>query len=92
MSVEVTSRIVNGHDVEVVDAGQFVRKGDHGFGCFLCGKKVGKISYSIHMSVDGELLPFGSGLNFGGDSQGCFQIGSECRKGLPRRFVMKEEC
>jgi hypothetical protein len=90
MSIEVASRIVNGHNVEVVDASQFVRKGGVGEGCFLCGRKVGKISYSIHMSVDGDLLPFGSGLNFGGDSQGCFQIGSECRKGLPRQFVTKE--
>ena len=87
MALEVTQATVNGHTVEVIDLSQVERKNQAGNGCFICGKKVGKISYEVHMSVNLQLLPFGTGIDFGSESQGLFQIGSECRKGLPRKFV-----
>lgn len=93
--MNISKAIVNGHEVEVITSeNQPLKDGETGVntgGCFFCHKKVGKISYEVHMSVCGELLPFDADVDFGGESQGLFQIGSECQKKLPRNFVRKEE-
>jgi len=79
---------------------------EHGFPidrCVLCGFKPrkGVHSYWVHKAIGGwaegiELLPFfdsdGNDLSDGGTlSQGWFEVGSECRKQLPERFVQKRK-
>jgi len=75
--------------------------------CFLCGFKPrkGEHSYWVHKAIGGwaestpncqQLLPFfdddGNDLSDDLDiSQGWFEVGSECQKQLPERFVRKRK-
>ena len=92
-TMKISKKVLNGTEREVIayeDVPVSAKRGDHrdGDGCFLCNRKVGtKITYIVHMSVDGDLLPFWKGQEHDPNSQGCFQIGSECQKKLPKQFV-----
>ena len=45
--------------------------------CVVCGKKMGKNGYYVHLSIEGTILP----LDYeGSQSQGCWNVGSECAK------------
>lgn len=47
--------------------------------CTVCGKKMGKNGFYLHLSIEGTILP----LNYTGEesySQGCWSVGSECAK------------
>lgn len=90
--MKISKKVLNGVEREIISREDIpvthkmnTRTGHDG--CYLCGRKVGKISYMIHMSVDGDLLPFWQGQDHDSNSQGCFQIGSECMKKLPKQFV-----
>jgi hypothetical protein len=96
-TAQTTIKTVNGITVEVILSADQPRsevaqlKSNGSGGCYLCNKKVGKNGYFVHMSVSGDLLPIGTGIDFGNESQGLFEIGSECRKNLPKNFTMKKE-
>jgi len=49
--------------------------GEH---CTICGRKIGKSSKMVHLSIAGEVIPMGNWEN--PESQGCWPIGSECAK------------
>lgn len=87
-----TLKTVAGHTVSVVPAEHIHRTDDahqrtgENF-CWLCGRKTSKKTlWWIHMTVECDLLPMGTGLDFGSESQGCFPIGSECRKQFAPEF------
>lgn len=97
---------IHGKPVEIlVTDGAYAN--EHGMSvdgkCFLCGFKPrkGDHSYWIHLAIGFgnkalELMPFfdddGNDLSDGGTySQGWFEIGSECRKRLPEKFVQKRK-
>lgn len=87
-----TTAVVNGHTLTVVPA-EHIHRTEKAYlavgenACWLCGKKTSqKTLWWIHMSVNCDLLPMGTGLDFGSESQGCFPIGSECRKQFAPEF------
>lgn len=94
-NIITTNKTINGHNVEVIEDHNLIRtddsysKSNAGTGCYLCGKKIGKSPWHIHMSVNHDLLPFDTDCDFGNESQGCFPIGSECRKNLPKNYTKK---
>jgi len=59
-------------------------------GCCICGKKVGKGSALVHMDTSGNIIPpLKEGQNEEDvDSQGCWDIGSECLKRVPKHLVI----
>jgi hypothetical protein len=60
------------------------RLGDHSDTCFLCGKRTSEDLF-VHYTSCGEL----TNDNSHPESQGCFPIGPECAKKLPKDFVKK---
>jgi hypothetical protein len=44
--------------------------------CTVCGRKMGKNGFFVHLGFGAQILP----VNFEGDSQGFWPIGSECAK------------
>jgi hypothetical protein len=60
--------------------------------CCICNLRVrGKHSYSVHLSVNGYLLPVDQFENDYDVTQGFFSVGSECRKQLPTTHSIKTE-
>ena len=54
--------------------------------CVLCGKKVGKNSWYVQQSIDGEILA----VDYEGEeSQGFWEIGSECAKKFDSKVLVK---
>lgn len=60
--------------------------------CFICGRPVNsKVGRYVHLRIDGVLIPKDAEElpeYEGGMSQGCFPIGSECAKKLPKKYVL----
>lgn len=58
--------------------------------CFLCGKRLTEEAASngfwIHLCTDGRLLTEDDTES---DSQGCFPVGSDCARSIPRPFKFK---
>lgn len=89
------TKVINGHTVQVIKIADVDRTEDakdrqgDDF-CWLCGRKVSKKGiWWIHQTTSGYLLPTDNDLDFGTESQGFFQIGSECRNKLPKGFAVK---
>lgn len=58
--------------------------------CVVCGKKMGKNGFMIHLSIDGTLLdPTKSSEEFNGESQGYWNVGSECAKRFDSSVITK---
>lgn len=59
--------------------------------CKMCGRKMSRSAHqkarSVHMTVFGDLVPVSAQI--GDESQGFFEVGSECAKRLPKDFVTK---
>lgn len=61
--------------------------------CFLCGRglteKARDNGWSIHLHVDGTLIPNGQDVGDEHGSQGWFPVGSECAKRIPKTHRAK---
>jgi hypothetical protein len=56
--------------------------------CVMCGKTVGKNPYYVHLSIYGAILT----PDFeGSESQGFWQVGSECAKKIQANLLIKME-
>jgi len=55
--------------------------------CNMCGRKLGKNPYFVHLSIDGTLLPIGAEDS---ESQGYWEIGSECAKKIEPNLLSKK--
>ncbi len=81
------------HEFEQQDANRRIhRRGwENNPECKMCGRKMSdsalKKARSVHMTVYLDLVPVSA--NIVNDSQGFFQVGSECAKRLPKDFVTK---
>lgn len=56
--------------------------------CVQCGKKMGKNGFYVHVSISGAILP----LDYDSenpDSQGCWNVGSECAKAFDSKVLGK---
>lgn len=57
--------------------------------CTVCGKKMGKNGFYVHLSIDATILP----LDFDSEnyevSQGCWNVGSECAKRFDSSVIAK---
>ncbi len=54
-----------------------------GNGCFLCGKKLKSKKFQVQLLTNGNLVSSDEAVK---DSQGFFDIGSECKNKLPNNF------
>lgn len=68
-------------------------KGEDEHTCFLCGRQTSAKSNSyVHYTTHGYLTDLNEeqlkDYDFG-ESQGCFKVGSECKKDLPSGFVFQ---
>tara|TARA_R110000744_G_scaffold371767_1_gene482982 strand:+ start:411 stop:722 length:312 start_codon:yes stop_codon:yes gene_type:complete len=69
------------------------RVGDHGDNCIVCGKRTKKQKYFVFTVEGPEMVLAGvteedmeaNGLY----PQGCFDVGSKCRKLLPKGYIQK---
>lgn len=59
-----------------------------GDGCFLCGKKLKSKRYQVHLLTNGNLVSSDESFD---NSQGFFDIGSECKNKLPNNFYFDSE-
>lgn len=57
--------------------------------CAQCGRKVGKNSYWVHLSIAGAILHPASDADKGTISQGFWQVGSECAKKFDPAVLVK---
>lgn len=76
------------------DANYNRRNHNHVDECFTCGRGLTESGVSngwyIHLCTDGSLFNTQDPATFGHpESQGCFPVGSECAKRIPRRFRFK---
>jgi hypothetical protein len=56
--------------------------------CVVCGKTVGKNPWFVHQSISGTILA----LDYEGvESQGYWQVGSECAKTIQPNLLVKKE-
>jgi hypothetical protein len=60
------------------------RLGEHSDTCFLCGKRTNE-ELHVHYTTSGMLT---NNPNHP-ESQGCFPVGPECAKKLPKDFIVK---
>ena len=69
------------------------RIGDHGDNCIVCGKRIKKQKYYLY-TVEGPSMVL-KGVteedmaNHDLYPQGCFDVGSKCRKLLPKGYIRK---
>lgn len=54
--------------------------------CIVCGKKMGKNGFYVHLSIDATILSFDYE---GSQSQGCWNVGSECAKAFDASVLRK---
>ena len=60
--------------------------------CIVCGKKMGKNGFYVHLSIDGTILDSTkSSEEYGSKSQGYWGVGSECAKKFDSAFLVKME-
>ena len=62
------------------------RLGDHSDSCIVCGKRT-KSDIWVHMNTDWRAVPNDCGEI--DDSQGCFPIGPDCAKKIPKNYLWK---
>lgn len=64
------------------------RYGDHSDSCIVCGKRTNE-KFFIHASTDWVAVNILDDdlTHYGSESQGCFPIGSDCAKKLPKEFI-----
>lgn len=61
-------------------------KPNHSNTCVVCGRKVGKNSFFVHLSIYGTVIP----VDYKGDSsQGFWEVGSECAKKFNPKLLTK---
>lgn len=60
------------------ERGRWLNEGE-GF-CTACGRKVGASVLVVEVSIDGDVILPGDPRSGGMDSQGCWDLGSECAK------------
>lgn len=63
----------------------------HGEPCLLCDAEIKNpaAAVHVHMTTSLELVPADEELTEEQGSQGCFPVGPECAKKVPRRFWLK---
>lgn len=66
------------------------RLGDHSDTCFICGRRTAE-KLMVHYTTAGELTNTTTEdlSPWDRESQGCFPIGPECAKKLPKGYVFK---
>lgn len=73
-----TTKLTIGSPIGFAEPKSNVKHGDDF--CIVCGKKMGKNGFYVHLSIEATILP----LDFDSEnydvSQGCWNVGSECAK------------
>jgi len=79
---KITDIQIGGETVAVILNTDLPTNNSQQEGCYICGWKVnGGHSYEVQMGIGGYILPY---AYQGGESQGCFDVGSSCKNRLPK--------
>ena len=70
-----------------------VDPGSHALACLICNrrmteKQIAK-SWHVEMTTCRKMLRIGASVPEGMETQGCFPVGSECAKLVPKEFKLK---